>query len=300
MEDVQRERERLHRHWKQRLERSQYESERVERQYQAVEPENRLVARTLEKRWEEMLCQQRELEEEYHRFLQEQPQQLSDDERSRIKTLSSDLPALWDAPMTTAKDRKEIIRLLVERVIVHVRPDSEYVGAVIHWRGGQATSHEIVRPVVRYEQLRDYDQLMERIERWRREGHTAPQIAEKLNAEGFRTPKTRGDYTADLVQNILARRGLSCDKAHEGQVGSNEWWLPDLARELEISSNKLRSWVVRGWVEGRKTPWQGLWIVWADAQERKRLLRLRDHSKRGVTSFPASWTTPRRKGNKKR
>ena len=67
--------------------------------------------------------------------------------------------------------------------------------------------------MLRYEQLRDYDQFMERIERWRRDGHTAAQIAEKLNADGFRTPKTRGDYTADLVQNILARHGLSRDKS---------------------------------------------------------------------------------------
>jgi Recombinase/Resolvase, N terminal domain/Recombinase zinc beta ribbon domain len=166
MEDVRQERDRLHRHWKQRLERARYESERMERQYQAVEPENRLVARTLEQRWEEALCQQRQLEDDYDRFLQEQPQPLREDERARIQALSGDLPALWDAPTTTLTDRKEIIRLLVERVVVHVHQNSEYVDATIHWRGGCTTSHEIVRPVVHYEQLRDYNQLMERIEQY--------------------------------------------------------------------------------------------------------------------------------------
>jgi hypothetical protein len=84
VDDVHQERERLHRHWKQRLERATYEAERAERQYQAVEPENRLVARSLERQWEEALRKQRNLEEEYDRFLKERPLQLSDDQRARI------------------------------------------------------------------------------------------------------------------------------------------------------------------------------------------------------------------------
>lgn len=299
MEDVQQERERLHRHWKQRQERARYESERIERQYQAAEPENRLVARTLEQRWEESLREQRQLEEDYDRFLQEQPQQLRDEERVRIKALSGDVSALWNAPTTTAKDRKEIVRLLVERVVVHVRPDSEYVDAIIHWQGGCSTSHEIVRPVLRYEQLRDFDQMMERIAQWRDEGQTAPQIAERLNAEGFRTPKSRGDYTADLVNNFIAKHGLNRALTSEEQLVANEWRLPDLARKLQMTDGKLRSWAVRGWVHARKTGRQGSWILWADARERKRLQRLLDRSTRGITSYPSSWTTPQPRTDKK-
>ena len=153
IEDVHQERERLHRHWKQRLERATYEAERAERQYQAVEPENRLVARSLERQWEEALRKRRDLQEEYDRFLKEQPPHLSEDQRARILALSSDLPALWNAPETTAADRKEIIRLVVERVVVHVRADDECGEVVISWRGGVTTRHEIVRPVSRYESL---------------------------------------------------------------------------------------------------------------------------------------------------
>jgi DNA invertase Pin-like site-specific DNA recombinase len=294
-EDIQLERGRLHRHWKQRLERARYESQRIERQYQAVEPENRLVGRTLEQRWEEALSQQRQLEDDYDRFLREQPPQLRDDERARIKALSGDLPALWNAAATTAADRKEIVRLLVERVVVHVRPDSEYVDATIHWRGGCTTSHELVRPVLHYEQLRDYDQLLNRITVWWREGNTAAQIAEKLNNEGFRTPKKRGDYNTALVQRMLARRELQRKAIAHEQLGTDEWWLPDLADELHVPANKLRDWVVRGWVNSRKSSGQGLWIVWADTQERKRLLRLSARSKRGIVSYPASWTKPKTK-----
>ena len=98
IEDVHRERERIHRHWRQRLERATYEAERAERQYQAVEPENRLVARSLERQWEEALRRRRDLGEEYDRFSKEQPPQLSEDQRARILALSGDLPALWARP----------------------------------------------------------------------------------------------------------------------------------------------------------------------------------------------------------
>ena len=139
IQDVHQERERLHRHWKQRLERATYEAGRAERQYQVCEPENRLVARSLERQWEEALRKQRDLTEEYDRFLKEQPPQLSEDQRARILALSSDLPTLWNAAETTAADRKEIIRLVVERVVVHVRADSERAEVVISWRGGATT-----------------------------------------------------------------------------------------------------------------------------------------------------------------
>ena len=98
IQDLERERQRLHRHWKQQLEQARYKTQRAERQYQAVEPEHRLVARTLERRWEEALQDQRELEDEYDRFLREQPLRISAEERDRIRALSRDIPTLWMPP----------------------------------------------------------------------------------------------------------------------------------------------------------------------------------------------------------
>ena len=129
IENVQRERQRLNRHWEQRLERASYEVQRAERQYQAVEPENRLVARSLEQQWEKTLRAQRDLREEYDRFLNEQPPRLTEEERSRILAVSADIPTLWHAPETTARDRKEIIRLLTERIVVDVRANTERAGS---------------------------------------------------------------------------------------------------------------------------------------------------------------------------
>ena len=202
---LHRERERLHRHWHQRLERAAQEALRAERQYQAVEPENRLVARTLEQRWEEALRGQRALQEEYDRFVQEPPRQLSADERSRIAALAGDIPGLWHSPQTTAADRKEIVRLLVERVVVHVPADSERTEVEIAWRGGVTTGHAIARSVARYESLGDYPRLLERVGQLRQQGQTIAQVARQLNQEGYRTPRSRKGYTATSVRKLLSR-----------------------------------------------------------------------------------------------
>ena len=107
--------------WEQRRERAAYETDRAARQYHAVEPENRLVARTLERVWEAKLQAQRGLEEEYRRFLQQQPRVLTAAEREALRQLAADIPALWSAATTTDADRKEIIRQVVEQVEVGVR-----------------------------------------------------------------------------------------------------------------------------------------------------------------------------------
>ena len=94
-DDISRERERLDRYWQQQRERSRDEAKRAEQQYQAVDPTNRLVARTLEERWEQALRQVRQVEEEYERFVNASPAHLSDAERERIRALAANIPALW-------------------------------------------------------------------------------------------------------------------------------------------------------------------------------------------------------------
>jgi hypothetical protein len=212
LQHVHQERERLHQHWQQRLERAAQETRRAERQYQAVEPENRLVARTLEQRWEEALRTQRALQEDYDRFLQEQPRQLHEEERARIVALASDIPTLWHSPETSAAERKEIVRLLVERVVVHVQADSERASVEIRWCGGLTTSHEVVRSVSRYESLSAYPALLKRIRQLRKDGLTIAQVARELNKEGYRTPRSRKGYTSTSVRKLLSRQRQKAER----------------------------------------------------------------------------------------
>ncbi|MCH7752330.1 MAG: recombinase family protein [Planctomycetes bacterium] len=293
-EDVEQERQRLDRHWWQQLKRARYDVELAERRYQAVDPDNRLVAGTLEARWEEMLRNERQLQDEHDRFQRETPSGLSESERVRIKALSGDIPALWNADGTTNVDRKEIIRCLVDRVVVHVRCDSEFVDVVIQWAGGYASGYEIIRAVATYAQLRDFETLMARVVELRESGHTAPKIAKHLNAEGFYPPKRRGEFTAPVVYQLLKRRALiGLERSHDELLGSDDWWLTDLARELQMSHLKLRDWAKRGWVHSRKTPVQGYWILWADKDEVKRLRKLLAQSRRGMNAYSSELKTPK-------
>jgi len=139
----------LHRLWHQRRERATYDADRAGRQCRLVEPENRLVARQVEREWEEKLVAQQRLEEEYARFLRTQPRGLSEAEREAIRRLASDVPARWHAPPTTVVERKEVLRQLVERVVVAVVGDRARVHVTIHWAGGLQTAGEVLRPVAR-------------------------------------------------------------------------------------------------------------------------------------------------------
>ncbi|EKU96253.1 site-specific recombinase, DNA invertase Pin [Leptolyngbya sp. PCC 7375] len=110
--------------WHQRLERAQFETDRARRHYQLVEPENRLVARQLAQEWEAKLQAQQQLQEDYERFCCEKPKQLSPDQQQQIRRLAQDLPALWSVPTTTQAQRKEIIRQVIDKIIVTVEGTS--------------------------------------------------------------------------------------------------------------------------------------------------------------------------------
>jgi DNA invertase Pin-like site-specific DNA recombinase len=294
--DVELERKRLEKHWQQRRQRARYDTELAQRRYQAVDPENRLVASTLEKRWEELLVQEKRLQEEYDRFLSQSPISLSPEERARITALTSDIATLWNGPGTTNVDRKQIVRCLVERVTVHVRPDSELASVTIIWAGNYESQHEIVRPVRRYEQLRDLEPLLDRAQELRASGQTLCQIAEQLNREGFHTPTGRGRIKAPMVRQLLQRRGVVADeRANDGLLGKHEWWLSDLADELQTTRSKLQEWALRGWVQGRKTLVHGCWVLWADKDELRRLGALIEKSQPGKNRHASDLKRPKKR-----
>jgi hypothetical protein len=169
--DVEAERHQVHQQWTYRLERAQYAVERAARQYHAVEPENRLVARTLERQWEETLAAAERLQADYARFLAVQPTTLARAERDAIRRLASDIPALRRAPGTTDAERQAIIRQVVDHVVVTVHGESEQVAVHVHWLGGHRTEATLIRPVARLEQLSYYPQLLARAAALAREAH---------------------------------------------------------------------------------------------------------------------------------
>lgn len=281
-EDLEQQRQRLHHNWRQRLERAGYEAERAARQYGEVEPENRLVARELERRWEEALREQGRLEQEYEQFCVGRPAKLSAEQQEQIRRLAQDLPALWSSATTTAADRQRVVRLLIEQIVVAVQGRSEQVQVAITWSGGFVSEHELVRTVQSYEQLRDYTRLCERMEALRAEGKSMAEVAAALNAEGLRPPKCVERFTGGMVAGFLARKYAKAGEGHGVRVAralqKGEWLLGDLARHLGMAAATLHHWRKAGWVRARKLPVAGgLWAIRATGEERRRLSRLRHH-----------------------
>jgi hypothetical protein len=263
-----------------------------------VEPENRLVGRTLDQKWEESLRKLHDLEAEWQRFVQTTPAQLSEVERLQITALSQDLPVLWNAEQTTNADRKEIIRCLIEQVVVNVDPNSERADVTIHWHGGFTSQHELLRPVRSYWGMAMGGQLQERITQLHREGRTASQIAAQLNQEGISPPRRLNPFSREQVWQLLSRFGLT-KKRDVTQPGPHEWHLAALAARLGMQDLRLRRWARNGWIHARQSSTQGPWILWADSDELQRLGRLKVSFKRGVCRYPVELTTPKLKLNSK-
>jgi DNA invertase Pin-like site-specific DNA recombinase len=295
IEEVEQERKRLHDQWRQTLERASQEVRRAERQYQAVEPENRLVARTLEARWEDALKGRRQAEEEYHRFLSKLPATLSAADRQRIQSLSGSVGTLWNAPGTSAPDRKQIIRCIVERVIVVADKSTELNEVAIVWAGGVTTEHRVARPVGKYEQLRDYRRLTERITQLHGQGLHLAQIAERLNDEGFVPARRRGAFTEGGVGSLVRDLGLLGELFRDDLVGKDEWWIPDLAGKLGVITQKIHYWVRQGWVHSRRTPSGKHLIVWADRDEIRRLRRLAKKKSSWIAARHPELVIPKRR-----
>jgi len=286
--NIKQEREQQQSHWQQQLERAHYEVERAYRQYNTVEPENRLVARTLEKKWEDALSTEARLNKDYEKQLREQPAILTASEQQDIQDIASDIPYLWEAETTTGEQRQQIVRLLIERVIVTVQGDTEKVHVCIHWKGGYQTESSFSRPVGKLEQLSYYKELIERTANLYKEGHTHTEIAAVLNREKWCSPKQRGPFTAWMVRTLLLRRGLVSNKRNRSQTAlrePNELTFRELSVATGIPEPTLYSWMRNGKLSARKdatVSHNGVWLIKADKKEIKRLLAYRDRPKQWI------------------
>ena len=261
--------------WRQRLERARYAADRARRQYQLAEPENRLVVRQLETDWEEALAEAGRLEADYQRFTEEQPKTLTAAERAAIQALAADLPQVWHAPSTTQADRKELLRILIEDITVNVAGDSELVDVTITWAGGHQTAGQAVRPVARLDQLSYYPALLARVTGLAAAGRNNRQIADVLNAEGFRPPKRTSRFSDQQVRTLISQRGIRGQRKGRPAVltslAPGEWSVPGLSAELGMPTASIYNWIYRGWITARHAPGTRNWIITADDEQMRQL-----------------------------
>lgn len=191
---------------------------------------------------------------------------LLEQERLAIQHLVQDIPVLWHAETTAAMDRQSIVRQLIERILVEVVDDTEKVRVEIHWFGGHITYASLDRPVAKLTQLSTYQALMDRVKDLHSQGHTAPEIAQILNAEGWKPPKQRGTYHAPMVRTVLNRQGIPMGTQNQQHsatltLEADEWTLKDLALQLKMPEPTIYAWLKKGHKEAKRIPVAGPMVV---------------------------------------
>jgi hypothetical protein len=275
-DDLARDQAQVARQWQLRLERVRYEAERAHKQYDAVEPENRLVARELERRWNEKLRVVADLEAEYRSEQERGLSPLTEVEKAELRALVSNAPALWQAPQTTMEERKRLLRCLVSEVIVQRDAAAKNAGGQttvrIGWRSGTWTEVQARRPSST-DALRTPAVVLERI-RALAQHESDARIAEILTAEGLRT---RWDlpWTALRVQGIRRYQHIptACPILPQGPQARGDGLLPVAmaAAQLGVVPTALPHWRRWGFLHAEQQgPGSPLWVR-LTAEDRARL-----------------------------
>jgi DNA invertase Pin-like site-specific DNA recombinase len=179
--------EELAKQWRARREQATYEARRAEKRYKAVDPDNRVVARTLEREWASKLRELGEVERQYAEARRTRRVDLSEEDRARVRELARDLPAVWRSPVTPPADRKAMMRLVIEAIsLCPIEVPRRATWVKVAWQSGTVTEIEVPRPP-RRQLFRTPPAAVERMRGLAAAGRHDEEIAAILNAEGLRT-----------------------------------------------------------------------------------------------------------------
>jgi len=252
----------LERQWALKRERARYEAERARRQYDAVEPENRLVARSLERVWEEKLRQTEAVEQAHATWQSEQTGALADTECAEVLGLAQDLPRVWQA--ATAEERKRMLRLVVREVALDQKRERGLVWMRITWQTGATSEHRLRRSVHGYAHYAGTADLEQRIRALNAAGMMDCEVAAQLNAEGFSTAHGPS-FARGNVHVCRKRWGIPAVKINGVDANPLRW--PDgtysvqgAAAALGVTAQTVFKWLGKGRLTGRQLtkgqPWQ--------------------------------------------
>jgi DNA invertase Pin-like site-specific DNA recombinase len=244
--------------WRLEVERSRYEAERAERRYRTVEPENRLVARGLETEWEDRLRDLATAEMELRRREQQRPSTITPEQLQAIQRLGSDIRQVWAATTTTDRDRKELLRTLLEEVILNLKRAEGHAHLTLRWRGGAITVLDVSVPRFRPMGPRtdeDTVSLLGRLAAF----YPDEVIAGILNRQGRQTAMGER-FTANQVGSLRRYRNIPRfqppAEAPSGELVS----IRKAAQILGMNTSSIHRWLADGFIAGEQVtpgaPWQ--------------------------------------------
>jgi DNA invertase Pin-like site-specific DNA recombinase len=244
--------------WRLAVERAGYEAQRAERRYRAVDPENRLVARGLEAEWEQRLSDLDQARAALERKSQLRPPTLSPEDYRRIQALGSDLKRVWAAPTTSDRDKKELLRTLLEEVLIAVQRDDFRAHLTLRWRGGMITELDLHLPRLNPARVRTDEDTVELV---RRLAVHYPDgvIAGILNRQGRKT--VRGErFTANQVGSLRRYRHIARFEPPPEPPNGQLVTIAGAAEILQVAPSTIHRWLAVGIIPGEQVtpaaPWQ--------------------------------------------
>jgi len=265
-EQLQAENEALRRHWKLQVEKAEFEANRAQRQFHAVEPENRLVGRELERRWNERLVELETIQQKAE-AARKQTLALSNEDIARAKELSGHLEDVWNAETTTNRDKKRLLRCLIEEVQL-LTEEKRYVIRIL-WKGGATTQLEVVRRGSGTGHITSADDI-ELVRQLAKEFDDA-QIARILNKQGRRT----GFGNPYTKSNVLSTRGRhkipKCPQKLVKDPKEGPFTADEAAVELGVSMSTIHRWLQEGILAGEQATPGAPWRILLSEEVRKKL-----------------------------
>jgi hypothetical protein len=261
--DILREREQqISTQWKLRLQRADYEAQLAQKRYEQVDPENRLVASTLEQRWNDALIELEDVQNQIAE-LQQQENIVTSQQREDILKLAADLPQLWKCSTTSTKDKKRILQLLIQDVTV-AKPERGRVILHVRWQGGQCEDIDVRLPRPAAERWRHDDALVQRV-RELAQNHSDDEIGAKLNAEGLKSNKGNA-FTRSSISWIRHKHGIPpVDKRKP-----EERTVQDVAQQYGVSHGVVYYWITNKIITARRlnrgSPY---WITISEQKEKE-------------------------------
>jgi len=241
-----------------RVERARYETIRAERAFHACEPDNRLVARSLETRWEQKLRELAEAQAE----LAEQTKPVSEPSREQLEALARDLPKLWAADSTANRDRKRLLRTIVADVTITSTPDSRELQVGIRSRSGASEQHTVERPLKPADAKRTPSEVIDLSKRLAPD-HTNTRIAEQLNKARMRT-STGLLFDEKTVRWLRWRYRIGPSQPRDGELTVSQ-----VAKRFDISDGTVYAWIGTGKLAARRGPANRLYIPFAPEVEQQ-------------------------------
>ena len=256
-------------HFRQRIERARYEVDLARRQYDAVDPANRLVAGELERRWEESLGNLDEIGDAANKRIEALEQPLSESERYSLKRYAHHLPSLWHAPTTRPQDKKRIVRCLIENVVIHSKEETSVIQAEIHWRGGKVTPVE-----VKWRRRTDAhcvtDEKIVTLVRELAESFSDSQIARILIRKGIKSA-TGKSFTRYLIANLRHRHKIDKGPPPPKMGQNNVYTAEQAGKLLGVDHATVIRWVEVGLLQGSQVTFGAPWHIRVTADDIERL-----------------------------